>query len=151
MTEQELIRWLSRAYWLRIRITKLQEQRRQMQELAEGVRGMDYSKSITQGGEPVTLADAVARLVDLDAKIAGEIMRYTAAVDEITQAINRVEDARLSGLLYLRYVCGERWEKVACELNYGWAQVHRLHHRALSAVGEKMIHNDTVAHDIMLS
>ena len=124
MTEQELIRWLSRAYWLRIRITKLQEQRRQMQELAEGVRGMDYSKSITQGGEPVTLADAVARLVDLDAKIAGEIMRYTTAVDEITEAINRVEDSRLSGLLYLRYVCGERWEKVACELNYGWAQVH---------------------------
>ena len=68
MTEQETIRWLSRAYWLRIRITKMQEQRRQMQALAEGVRGMDYSRSITQGGEPQTLLDAVARLVDLDAK-----------------------------------------------------------------------------------
>lgn len=151
MTEQETIRWLSRAYWLRIRITKMQEQRWQMQALAEGVRGMDYSRSITQGGEPQTLLDAVARLVDLDAKIAEEIMKYTAAVDEITAAIKCVEDSRLSGLLYLRYVCGERWERVACDLSYGWAQVHRLHHRALAAVREKMIHNDTVTCAKMLS
>ena len=143
MTEQELIRWLSRAYWLRIRITKLQEQRRQMQELAEGVRGMDYSKSITQGGEPVTLADAVARLVDLDAKIAGKIMRYTAAVDEITEAIKCVEDERLQTLLYLRYVKGERWEQIAVAINYAWRQTHRLHRKAILALSEKMAHNGT--------
>jgi len=143
MTEKEIIAWLSRAYWLRIRITKLQEQRRQMQELAEGVRGMDYSKSITQGGEPVTLADAVARLVDLDATIAGEIMRYTAAVDEITAAIKCVDDERLQTVLYLRYVKGERWEQIAVAINYAWRQTHRLHRKAILALSEKMAHNGT--------
>ena len=143
MTEQETIRWLSRAYWLRIRITKMQEQRRQMQALAEGVRGMDYSRSITQGGEPQTLLDAVARLVDLDAKIAAEIMKYTAAVDEITAAIRCVEDERLQTLLYLRYVKGERWEQIAVAINYAWRQTHRLHRKAIMIVSERMAHNGT--------
>ena len=143
MTEQETIRWLSRAYWLRIRITKMQEQRRQKQARAEGVRGMDYSRSITQGGEPQTLLDAVARLVDLDAKIAAEIMKYTAAVDEITTAIKCVEDERLQTLLYLRYVKGERWEQIAVAINYAWRQTHRLHRKAIMNVSERMAHNGT--------
>jgi len=151
MTEQKTIRWLSRAYWIGIRIAKMQEQRDVYARMIEGARGIDYARDITHGGVPATLEDAVLRLVDLDAKLAGEIQRYTAAVDEITEAIRLVEDERLSTLLYLRYVKGERWEQIAVAINYAWAQVHRLHHRALAAVREKMIHNDTVTHDNMLS
>ena len=151
MTEQETVRWLSRAYWLRVRIRKMQEQREAMRAMIESAKAMDYSRVMVQGGEPSTIADAVLRLVEADNKIAAEIVKYIAAVDEITEVIRLVEDERLSTLLYLRYVKGERWEQIAVAINYAWAQVHRLHHMALAAVREKMIHNDTVTHDNMLS
>lgn len=143
MTEQELIRWLSRAYWLRLKIERMQEQRRENQMLIEGARGIDYAKEIIRGGTPMTLEDAVLRLVDLDAKLAAEIQRYTAAVDEITQAINRVEDERLKTVLYLRYVKGEHWEQIAVAINYAWRQTHRMHRKAILALSEKMAHNGT--------
>ena len=101
------------------------------QSLAEGVRGMDYSRSITQGGEPQTLLDAVARLVDLDAKIAEEIMKYTAAVDEITAAIKCVEDERLQTLLYLRYVELKKWHEIAAEMDKTERWIYKLSEKSL--------------------
>ena len=118
MTEQETVRWLSRAYWLKIKIEKLQQQRTQLEALAAGVRGTDYSKSPSHGGQPTTIADTVLGLVTMDQKIAAKVAEYTAAVDEITEMINSLGDERLSTLLYMRYVQGERWEKIAVAINY---------------------------------
>ena len=151
MTEQETIRWLSRAYWLRLRIERMQEHRRENQMLIEGARGIDYAKEIIRGGTPTTLEDAVLRLVDLDAKLAAEIQRYTAAVDEITQAIKCVDDERLQTVLYLRYVKGERMEQIACEMNYGYRHVKRLHRRGVDEVRKKMSPNVPLDHAKMLS
>ncbi len=134
MTEQETIRWLSRAYWLRLRIERMQEHRRENQMLIEGAKGIDYAKEMIRGGTPTTLEDAVLRLVDLDAKLAAEIQRYSVMVDEITAVIKSVEDERLATLLYLRYVKGERMERIACEMGYVWRHIMRLHRRALAAV-----------------
>ena len=141
--EKEIIAWLSRAYWLKIKIEKLQLQRAELQAMAEGVKAMDYGKVHTQGGDKTTLADAALGLIELDGKIAATIMRFTKVVDEITEAINRVNDERLSTLLHLRYVKGERWEQIAVAINYAWRQIHRLHHMALAAVSERMAHNGT--------
>lgn len=141
MTEKETIKWLSRAYWLRIKIEKLQRQRDELESLAAGVRGTDYSKSPSHGGEPSTIADTVLGLVTMDQKIAGKVAEYTAAVDEITQTINSLDDERLSTLLYMRYVQGARMEKIACEMNYTYRHVKRLHRRGISVISKKMSPN----------
>jgi len=141
MTEKETIKWLSRAYWLRIKIEKLQRQRDELESLAAGVRGTDYSKLPSRGGEPSTIADTVLGLVTMDQKIAGKVAEYTAAVDEITEMINSLGDERLSTLLYMRYVQGERWEKIAVAINYTWRHTLRIHREAIKAITEKMSHN----------
>lgn len=135
MTEQETVRWLSRAYWLRLKIERMQEHRRENQMLIEGAKGIDYARELIRGGTPTTLEDAVLRLVEADARLGKEILRYTKVIDEITAAINAVKDERLSTLLYARYVRGERWEQISHDIGYAWAHTHRLHHLALAAVG----------------
>ena len=135
MTEQKTIRWLSRAYWIQIKIGKLQQQRDALAEMAGEARGMDYAREVIRGGTPTTLEDAVLRLVEADARLGKEILRYTKVIDEITAAINAVKDERLSTLLYARYVRGERWEQISHDIGYAWAHTHRLHHLALAAVG----------------
>ena len=149
MIEKEIIAWLSRAYWLKIKIEKLQQQRHELAIMAESARGMDYSKSPSSGGEPTTIADNVLGLVTLDSKIAGKIAEYFRVVDEIMQTISSVEDERLSTLLYLRYVKGERWEQISVAIGYAWRQTHRLHHQALEAINQKMAHNGTRNCDIV--
>ncbi len=143
MTEQETVRWLSRAYWLRIRIERMQEHRRENQMLIEGAKGIDYARELIRGGTPTTLEDAVLRLVDLDAKLAAEIQQYSGIVDEITAVIRSVEDERLATLLYLRYVKGERMERIACEMSYGYRHVKRLHRRGVAAVMKKLAERET--------
>ena len=133
-SDKSTIKWLSRAYWLKIKIEKLQSHRAEMQAMAEGVKSMDYGKIHAQGGERPTLADAALGLIELDHMIADAIMKFTRTVDEITETINKVEDERLSTILYLRYVKGEKWEQICVVIHYEWAQTHRLHHLAVEEV-----------------
>ena len=39
-----------------------------------------------------------------------------------------------------QYIKGLKWEKIAVEMGYAWAQIHRIHSSALKNL--KMIHND---------
>lgn len=69
--------------------------------------------------------------------------RYRAKLDElateqlaIEQAIDSLDPtARL--ILRHYYIEGLTWEEVCCAVNYGWAQVHRIHSRALIALGDR--------------
>ena len=82
------------------------------------------------------LGAAVARLVDAEAKIDGEIKLLAAVEHEITRTINAVQDERLQLVLYRRYLLGEKWEQIAVNLNLDYRWVLRLHGRALAAVDD---------------
>ena len=82
------------------------------------------------------LGATVARLVDAEAQIDGEIELLAAVEHEITRTINAVQDERLQLVLYRRYVLGEKWEQIAVNLNLDYRWVLRLHGRALAAVAD---------------
>ena len=93
---------------------------------------------VTDGGSQTgdKLGAAVARLVDAEAQIDGEIELLAAVEREITRTINAVQDERLQLVLYRRYILGEKWEQIAVNLNLDYRWVLRLHGRALAAVAD---------------
>lgn len=50
---------------------------------------------------------------------------------EINAAIKRVKDDREQEVLWLKYIQGLTWEQVAVRMGYAWAQIHRIHAKAL--------------------
>ena len=57
--------------------------------------------------------------------------RRLSTYSEIFQAIEEVPDERERQVLTLRYIKGLKWEEIAVEMHVEWAQVHRIHARAL--------------------
>jgi DNA-directed RNA polymerase specialized sigma subunit len=76
----------------------------------------------------------LAEMCDLENSINQRRTEIINARLVIERAIENVEKAELRKILYVRYVKGEKWEKIANEMNYNWRTVHKLHSRALSQI-----------------
>lgn len=49
-------------------------------------------------------------------------------------------------LMRLRYIEGLKWERIACEMNYSWQHLHRIHGQVL----QKMRVNESIICAIMV-
>jgi RNA polymerase sigma factor (sigma-70 family) len=81
--------------------------------------------------------DSTRREAQIDRK--DELLAlYREKERELTRAILEIEEIidllqpRERTLLRLYYIDGLTWEQVACEMNYSWRQVHRIHGEALT-------------------
>lgn len=70
---------------------------------------------------------------------------------DIFRRIEMIEKEDERAVLTLRYIRGMKWEEIAVNVHVEWAQVHRIHAKALRnfELPENMIHNDTLNHDII--
>ncbi len=80
------------------------------------------------------MADAIAKIIDLQAEINRDIDRLVDLKRELVTVIRSVENAEYQTLLELRYLCFRTWEDIAASMNYGSRYVHIMHARALAAV-----------------
>lgn len=64
-----------------------------------------------------------------------KVAELEAKMLEIERAIEVLEP-RERTLIRLHYFQGLTWEKVAVEINYSWAQTHRIHGKALEKLRE---------------
>lgn len=107
-------------------------------EMLARLREQAISISAPMGGErvktslkPDKLSEAVAKIVDLESIIKGDVDELTKIKDEVVSTIDRLDDADMINLLYKRYVHYERWERIADELGFAVPTVYRLHGKAL--------------------
>lgn len=57
------------------------------------------------------------------------------------KVIDQISDKDQRNVLIARYVQGERWEKIAVDLNFSIAQVYRLHGKALVNFGKMIVYD----------
>ena len=88
------------------------------------------------------LAETFARIDDLERKINARIDDLIRLKEDTLKVIYQISDKDQQNVLIARYVQGERWEKIAVDLNFSIAQVYRLHGKALVNFG-KMIVSDS--------
>ena len=100
------------------------------------------SPQTSEGGHtPGAVSDKVGRKAAAAADIEREIEEECAACRllrrDIRATIAQVSSGDLRRLLSYRYICGCTWERVAVKMGYSYVHVvHRLHPRALQAVGD---------------
>lgn len=72
---------------------------------------------------------------------------------DIFRRIEMIEKEDERAVLTLRYIKGLKWEEIAVNVHVEWAQVHRIHAKALKnfELPENMIHNDTLECDTLVS
>jgi DNA-directed RNA polymerase specialized sigma subunit len=90
------------------------------------------------GGTQDKLAEAMAKIIDLEAEFNREIDRLVDARTAVTATIDKVEDARLHTVLNMRYVQFKTWEQIACYMGRSYQWVCKLHGTALKVI-EKII------------
>lgn len=81
-----------------------------------------------------TMADAVAKIVDLQAEINRDIDRLVDLKREMVAVIKAVENIEHQTLLEKRYLCYQTWEQIAVDMGYSVRQLYRLHDEALENV-----------------
>lgn len=80
------------------------------------------------------MADAIAKLVDLQAEINRDIDELIDLKREITDVIKRVDNSDHQTLLERRYLCFETWPEIAAAMGYTVRHLYRMHDEALESI-----------------
>jgi seryl-tRNA synthetase len=115
MTAKE---YLSQAKYLDMRINSKIQQVEALNELAtsatSALTGMPHNPNKATS----KMADAVAKIVDLQSEINHDIDALVDLKQEISTTIKAVPNVELQTLLEKRYLCFQAWEKVAVDMGY---------------------------------
>lgn len=99
------------------------------------------------GGSQDQLAEAVARIVDLEAEINRDVDRYVNAKQEISATLEKLSDPDQLQVLHKRYVQYKTWEQIACDMNMSYRNVCYIHGKGLQAVNESIKGADNKARE----
>lgn len=89
---------------------------------------------VSGGGNQDKLADAVAKIVDLEAEINRDIDRYVDAKRKVSSTMEKLDDPDQLKVLHMRYVQYKTWEQIAYEMGFSYRWVCTLHGRALQQI-----------------
>ena len=81
-----------------------------------------------------SMADAVVKIVDLQAEIDRDIHRLVDIKRQIVASIKAVDNKEYQTLLELRFLCGCTWEEVAAKMGYSIQHTYRMRDWALTKV-----------------
>ena len=131
MTTKE---YLGQAYRLDQRINSKLEQVASLNELATKCTSSLTGMPRNPNRATSTMADAVGKIVDLQAEINRDIDQLVDLKREMVRLIKAIDNIECQTLLELRYLCFKTWEQIAVDMNYTIDNVYRIHRKALSVV-----------------
>ncbi len=108
------LKLLKRVRKLDENFTRALEELACLQKALDGLSGTDYSLPRVQSSPCNQLEEIVIRKLKLEENVC-DLVRQRAVINQI---LNKVEDERLSKLLYHRFIKGESWNKVAQAVGY---------------------------------
>ena len=129
MTAKE---YLSQAYRLDQRINSKLEQVASLNELATKCTSTLTGMPRNPNHGTSTMADAVAKIVDLQAEINCDIDHLVDLKRDMVRAIKAVDNTEYQTLLELRYLCFKTWEQIAVDMGYNVRHIYRLHDEAVN-------------------
>ena len=133
--QQEAKKYLSQAFGLNQRIESKLGQIEDLHDLATKatVTYSDMPKSPNRDGS--RMEDAIIKIIDLENEINQDMMKLVELKKDIIRRIKAVESAELQTILELRYLSYMRWEEIAIELGYVFAEIQRIYrHMGKSAI-----------------
>lgn len=137
MTKDELKQKLRSAFVLQ---KQIEAEYLELQNLRDNAGRITpaYSLAPGGGGSGQRIENAMAKIVDMENIIQSDIELLMVALGEVRQLIALVDDQTLRLILHKRYLCYQKWEQIAADLNYSWQWVHKMHGRALNKILDKL-------------
>ena len=95
------------------------------------IQGISYDKDSVKCSLKHDFTNAVDNLMKLEADTNALIDKFVVLKKEVGSKINLLSDNRYKAVLTRYYLCNEKFETIAGEMNYSKRQVLRLHGLAL--------------------
>lgn len=134
MSTTAVKKYLSQARYLDMRIDSKIQQITSLNELATKCTATLTGMPRKPNHGTSTMADAVAKIVDLQAEINRDIEELVDLKKEITGVIKSVSNPEYQTVLEKRYLCFLSWEQISVDMNYSMQYTFRMHDRALTEV-----------------
>ena len=83
------------------------------------------------GGDGQAIPRAVERIADAESRLVSAYGAALAELNQVKNAIDSVHDPLRQDILTRRYILGQRWERIAADIDRDLRWVLRLHHRAV--------------------
>lgn len=130
--------FLSQAYRIDQRINSKLEQVESLNELATKATSTLTGMPRNSNRATSTMADAVAKIIDLQAEINCDIDSLVDLKREIVSVIKSIEHLEYQTLLEKRYLCFLTWEQIAVDMHYSLRWVHIIHAKTLNLLDTKL-------------
>ena len=130
MTYDEKLAFLRRYRDAQRTMCRLLEELAQLRAEAASV-SQALSGIPSGGGDGQAIPRAVERIADAESRLASAYGTALAERSQVEKVIETVPDPLRRDILTRRYILGQRWERIAAELDRDMRWVLRLHHRAV--------------------
>lgn len=131
MTAKE---YFGQAYRLDQRINSKLEQVTSLNELATMATSTLTGMPRNPNRATSIVADAVVKIIDLQAEINNDIDTLVDLKREIVGMIKSVSNTEYQTLLELRYLCFKSWEQIAVDMGYSIQHIYRIRDKALAEI-----------------
>lgn len=115
----------------RRRISRIDDEVRELRELAESTKATDYSGMPHGSGNQKDLSDELARIDSLEKKLEMEKSKCIESYISIENQIKTVKNEDENDVLFYRYVKRLRWWEIAEKMECTERWIHKLHGKAL--------------------
>lgn len=126
--------YLMQAKFLDMRINSKIQQVEALNDLATSASSVLTGMPRNPNKATSKMADAVAKIVDLQAEINHDIDELVDLKKAISYTIKAVPSPELQTLLEKRYLCFQSREIIAVDMNYSMQHLFRLHDKALKEI-----------------
>lgn len=130
MTIEEIKAKLKRYRFIAGEISDLLDERERLRSLAEKIIP-SLSFAPVHGANTDKMAPVIANLIEVERYIEKRSKELLRARMEAEQLIDRLPDERHRAVLKSYYFSRRSWEECCVAVGYEWAQIHRIHSRAL--------------------
>lgn len=118
------------AYMSAVRAAKMIEEEIERLRLDKMLPSL-IMDDMTHAHDQNDLSDYMAKMDELEHKLIDARYDRIKLHMQIFIDVENLEDETEKGVLTYRYLRGYSWKKICVEMGYQWAQVHRIHARAM--------------------
>lgn len=123
--------YLNKIRLLDIKINDGLEEMAHLKAMATKVTAAMDGEVVSSSKSPDKLTDVVAKIIKLQEDLNRDVDKYVDIKQEALDLLNSIENPAHYKILYSRYVLYKTWEQIACELDFTYQWVCKLHGVAL--------------------
>lgn len=122
----------------------IERKRKIVEKLRENtiaVKGVELQEKIKTHSVSSMLENKVCRLIFFENELKEMEQKYEGRKKIVLEKLDKIENPLYKDILFLRYICFEKWEDIADTLGYSIDHTFTLHRKAKKILENLTVHN----------